>query len=86
MNIEKQLYKILSEHAKQNNEDGKVKGISYPTLWRMKEGKGNTTFSNVFKALFENGITEARLYGKNVEMIINSETNNIQVTTKSLSK
>lgn len=81
MNIEKQLYQILIDHAKTYN-DGKVVGVSKPTLSNMKLGKGSTTFSKVFKTLFENGIEKAVLTGENVEMEINILTNEVNVLAK----
>lgn len=81
MNIEKQLYKILTEYAKSNHKDGKVVGVSAPTLWLMKEGKGKTSFQKMFTVLFENGIQECRLLGKNTEMVINTEKREVEVKT-----
>lgn len=81
MNIEKQLYQILIDHAKHHN-NGKVEGVSKPTLSNMKLGKGKTTFSKVFKALFDNGIQKAVLSGENVEMEINTITKEVNVLAK----
>jgi len=82
MNIEQQIYKELLKHAKGNQS--KIEGISQPTLIAMKNGKGNTTFSNVFKALFDNGIETMVLKSKHTEMIFDATGKKLTVTTKKI--
>lgn len=80
MNIEKQIYKLLLDNA--GGVQARIKGITKPTLIKMRNGHGQTTFSKLFKTLFENGIQTATLCSEHTEMHINAVTNEVSVTTK----
>lgn len=85
MNLEKEIYKLISERAKLCNDDGKVKDMSRPTLWRMSKGRGETSMQKALDFLFANGVNFISISTPESTLTANKETGEVNVTTKSLS-
>lgn len=82
MGIDQQIYHLLLDNA--GGQITKIKGINRVLLTKMRKGESKTKFSELFEALFENGISKATLHSEHTTMDICVEGKQLTVTTKKI--
>lgn len=81
MNIDQQIYKAFLAHAGGIQEN--IKGLTRPTLIKMKKGKNKTRYSEVFEGMFANGINKISLHSEHTQMDFVLDGKEVNVITKS---
>lgn len=84
MNIDQQIYNLLLDNA--GGQVSKIQGLNRVMLSKMRKGDSRTKFSQLFEALFENGIEKATLKSKHTVMDISVKDKQVTVVTKSTAK